>query len=162
MASDGRWYPPAAWPPYPVMQPTSGPGWQAPPGPPGYGAPSSTPSGMSIASMVLGILPVIPVLGSMAAIILGAVARAQIRRSAGRQSGKGMALAGILLGSTWLAGITAIIVVAAVVGHNAQPSGGGSIALPYTGASSSATASTARRPGRHRGPRSPRPVPRRL
>jgi hypothetical protein len=57
-----------------------------------YNAPAS---GKAIASLVLSILGI-----SLIGLILGYVARTEIRQSAGRLSGDGMAIAGIILG--WL------------------------------------------------------------
>ena len=63
----------------------------------GYGAPAPT-NGMAIASLVTGLLgwTAIPLISSLAAIVLGHVARAQIRRTG--EQGRGMALAGLILG----------------------------------------------------------------
>ena len=55
-------------------------------------------NGLSIASLVLGIVWFLGI-GSVLAVIFGFVARRQIRASGGRQTGEGMALAGIILGS---------------------------------------------------------------
>jgi hypothetical protein len=78
----------------------------APPRPPALPRPlaavaSVVPtSGMAIASLVLGIggLTILPLLGSIAAIILGYMARKDIRHRPGQVSGDGLALAGIVLG----------------------------------------------------------------
>ncbi len=72
-----------------------------PPPPPRPPAAASPPtSGLAVASLVLGIggLTILPLLGSIAAIILGYMARSEIRRNPHRLSGDGMALAGIVLG----------------------------------------------------------------
>lgn len=71
---------------------------------PGYGtghlaAPKT--NGLAIASLIcscagLFFLPVIP------GIVLGFVARAQIRNSNGRQRGDGLAIAGIIIGFGWV------------------------------------------------------------
>jgi hypothetical protein len=55
-------------------------------------------SGMAIAALVCGIIGV-----SAVAIILGFVARSQIKRSGGREKGEGIAVAGIVLGFVWVA-----------------------------------------------------------
>jgi hypothetical protein len=76
----------------------------APPPPPPPPLPPSAPSlptsGMAIASLVLGIggLTVLPLLGSIVAIILGYMARKDIRQRPDQVSGDGLALAGIVLG----------------------------------------------------------------
>jgi len=68
--------------------------------PPPALAPAVPTSGLAIASLVLGIggLTVLPLLGSIAAIILGYMARSDIRKRPGEVSGDGMALAGIIMG----------------------------------------------------------------
>jgi predicted acyltransferase len=57
-------------------------------------------SGLAIASLVTGIggLTVIPLLGSIVAIILGYMARNDIRQRSGQVTGEGMATAGIVMG----------------------------------------------------------------
>jgi hypothetical protein len=67
-------------------------------------------NGMAIASLLLGALgwPFCGI-GSVLAIVFGFIARDQIRRSNGYQSGAGMAVAGIILGfigaSFWILGL---------------------------------------------------------
>ena len=63
---------------------------------PGMAQATST-NGLAIASMVLGILWLWWI-GSILALVFGYVAKGQIDRSAGRQGGRGMAIAGIVLG----------------------------------------------------------------
>jgi len=57
-------------------------------------------NGMAIASLVLGIggLTILPLLGSIVAIILGTMARKEIRQRPTEISGEGLATAGIVLG----------------------------------------------------------------
>jgi hypothetical protein len=57
-------------------------------------------SGLAVTSLILGVLSWIgmPLLGGIAAVIAGHVARNDIRKAAGRVGGDGMALAGIVLG----------------------------------------------------------------
>jgi hypothetical protein len=62
--------------------------------PPGV---QKTTNGLAIASMVLGIVWVYWI-GSILALIFGYIAKGQINESAGRQGGRGMAIAGIVLG----------------------------------------------------------------
>ncbi len=65
---------------------------------------------MAIASMVLGILWLYWI-GSILALIFGYVAKRQIDESGGMQGGRGMAVAGIVLG--WVGiGLLAIVIVA--------------------------------------------------
>ena len=100
-ASDGRWYPPEALP-----------------GPPGadalgtgaipYGSATGYPvdrgvDGLAIASLVLSITWFLG-LGSLLAVILGAVSRRRIRDSGGALTGDGLALSGIIIGIVGLAG----------------------------------------------------------
>jgi hypothetical protein len=49
--------------------------------------------------------------GSLLAIVFGLVARSQIRKSGGRQTGLGLATAGIVLGCLWLALIATVVVL---------------------------------------------------
>jgi hypothetical protein len=66
-------------------------------------------NGLAVASLVLGILWLYWI-GSILALIFGYVAKSQIDRSQGRQSGRGMAVAGIVLG--WVGvGILSLVVV---------------------------------------------------
>lgn len=72
----------------------------APPPPPsaGWAAPAPTKTnGLAIASLVLGILWLYWI-GSILALIFGFIAKSQIDRSNGTQTGRGMAVAGIVLG----------------------------------------------------------------
>lgn len=52
---------------------------------------------ISVISGVLG-LTLVPLIGSIVAVITGPMARNEIRASAGRQTGEGLATAGIVLG----------------------------------------------------------------
>ena len=71
------------------------------PAPPDLAAPENHL--LAIISLVSGILgwTLLPFLGSMAAVICGHLARADIRRAPTRYSGDGFAVAGLVLG--WLA-----------------------------------------------------------
>jgi hypothetical protein len=85
IGAPGSHPPPAAYGQYPVYPP------------PGL-APAST-NGLATAALVLGAVGWIPCgIGSLVAIVLGFIARTQIRESQGRQGGDGLALAGIILG----------------------------------------------------------------
>lgn len=82
--------------------------------PPGYGAypPARPTNGMAIASLILGILWIYWV-GSVLALIFGYIARQQIAER--RESGDGMALAGIILG--WIGvGVLALGMLVLFVG----------------------------------------------
>ena len=95
-------YPPPGYPP---------PGYPAAYGPP-YGAPYVGPTktnGFAIASLVLGIVWIYWI-GSILALIFGYIAKRQIDRSGGRESGRGMAIAGIVLG--WIGvGVLILLIV---------------------------------------------------
>ncbi|HUJ95450.1 MAG TPA: DUF4190 domain-containing protein [Terriglobales bacterium] len=70
-------------------------------------------SGKAIASLVVGfffyILP-----AAIAGIILGHLSLSEIRKSAGRLKGEGLAIAGLVLGYLGIAGIPVILIVAAI------------------------------------------------
>ena len=86
----------------------------ASPPPRAYAAPPSLPtSGMAIASLVLGVggLTVVPLVGSILAIIFGYAARNDIRQRPDEVSGEGLAMAGIIMG--WIAvGLTVLGILA--------------------------------------------------
>src|SRR5690606_18973594 len=75
--------------------------------------PARQTSTLAIVSLVSGILgwTLFPFLGSLAAIITGHLARAEIRREPDRLEGDGFAIAGLVLG--WLAVAFAILAVGA-------------------------------------------------
>jgi hypothetical protein len=62
-----------------------------------YRQPAQATNGLAIASLVLGILWIFW-LGSLLAIIFGHIATGQIDQSGGAQGGRGMAVAGFVLG----------------------------------------------------------------
>ena len=70
--------------------------------------PSPTPtvptktSGLAVASLVLGILGLCSI-GAIMAVVFGHVAINEIKRSNGSLTGRGMAIAGLILGYFWLA-----------------------------------------------------------
>jgi Domain of unknown function (DUF4190)/zinc-ribbon domain len=76
----------------------------APPPPPrpprAYVSTAVQTSGLAIASLVVGIggLTLVPLLGSILAIVLGYMARNDIRQRSGQVTGGGLATAGIVLG----------------------------------------------------------------
>jgi type IV pilus assembly protein PilA len=69
-------------------------------------------SGKAIASLVCGIFGFF--LGSIAAVILGHMAHSEIRKSAGRLGGAGIATAGLVLGYLGIAVIPFILIIAAI------------------------------------------------
>ncbi len=69
-------------------------------------------SGMAVGSLICGILFVFfP--AAITAVVLGHISRSQIRRSAGRLKGEGMALAGLILGYVGI-GFMTILILAAI------------------------------------------------
>jgi hypothetical protein len=74
-------------------------------------------SGMAVASLVMGILgwTVLPLLGSILAIVFGYSARNEIRQRPGELEGEGMAMAGLVLG--WLmVGVSVLLLCLGGVG----------------------------------------------
>lgn len=88
-----------------------------PPPPMGYVAPqrSAQTSGAAIASLVIGIISFLfcPLIGSIAAVVCGHVARSNIRNSRGTLSGDGLAVAGLVMGYLGFAYLLFIIPVLA-------------------------------------------------
>jgi type IV pilus assembly protein PilA len=79
---------------------------------PALSAPAET-SGKAIASLVCGLfLFAFPM--SILAIIFGHISLSEIRKSAGRLKGEGMAIAGLVLGYLGLAGIPFMLIIAAI------------------------------------------------
>ena len=77
-------------------------------------------NGLAIASMVLGILWIWWI-GSLLALIFGYVALNQIRASAGTQGGRGMAIAGVVLG--WVGvGMLALFILFGVIAASTNAS----------------------------------------
>jgi hypothetical protein len=94
----------------PVEEWSLAPAPPEPPPPPvvDYGTPMQT-SGMAIASLVMGIAgwTLLPLVGSILAIILGYAARRDIRRRPNELTGEGMAIAGLVLG--WIMVVLSVI-----------------------------------------------------
>jgi len=88
-------------------------GAAAAPGPiPGGAVPGQT-SGKAVGSLVCGIFFLFfPT--AIAAIILGHISLSEIRKSAGRLQGQGMAIAGLVLGYMGVAAIPLILIIAAI------------------------------------------------
>jgi hypothetical protein len=106
--------PPPPMPSGPYLPPASGaPAYY-------YGPPVRT-NGLAIASMVLGIVWVYWI-GSILAVIFGHVSLRQIRRAQGAQRGRGMAIAGLVLGYVGIASLIALIVVLLTVDIDFGPS----------------------------------------
>lgn len=99
----------------------------------GYPPPAPTPqtNGLAIASLVLsllGLVGVLPLLGTVLGLIFGYSARNQIAQSRGMQGGEGLAKAGIIIGWVTL-GIWALGICAALIFGVAVPGGLASCAL---------------------------------
>lgn len=107
--------PPPPMAPYPGMQPPSGYQDMA-----YYAAPPPqrpTTDGLAVASMVLGIVWLYWI-GSILAVIFAGVAIKRINASNGWRTGKGMAIAGLVLGIVALAVLVVSILAAAASNSN--------------------------------------------
>ncbi len=82
------------------------------PAPVAPGAPATT-SGKAIVSLVCGLLFFIPFL-FIVAIVCGHIALSEIKKSAGRLKGEGLAIAGLVLGYGWVLTIPIILIMAAI------------------------------------------------
>ena len=82
-----------------------------PPPPPAPVVASET-SGKAVASLICGIIGIFPF--CVIAIILGHISLSQIGKGAGRLTGKGVAIAGLVLGYLGLAAIPFILIIAAI------------------------------------------------
>jgi hypothetical protein len=78
--------------------------------------------------MVLGICWVWWI-GSILALVFGYIAKSQIDHSQGRQGGRGMAVAGIVLGWIGVGTLILVIVVAAIHSGNSSSSGSSALGL---------------------------------
>jgi uncharacterized membrane protein len=80
-----------------------------------YGVPAQPKvAGLAVASLVLGILGffALPLVAPILALVFGYVALSQIKKANGWLTGRGMAIAGVVLG--WLGLVTMIAVVVAL------------------------------------------------
>jgi hypothetical protein len=119
LASDGNWYPPDQ---RPAAPPPPARGGYGPPGAygqaVGYGygygvAPVRSTNGAAVAALVLGCVQfAVWILATIPAIICGHVALSQIKRTG--QEGRGMAIAGLVLGYLGLAVFVAFVVLVLV------------------------------------------------
>ena len=110
---------PPAPPPY--GPPTAPPGW-------GYGYPAAFPAygyapvprtnGLAVASFVCSLFFWLYGIGAVLAVVFGFVARSQIKRSGGTQKGKGLALAGIVIGLVSLIAIAVVVAIVVAAVHN--------------------------------------------
>lgn len=84
--------------------------------PPVPGAPSlSETSGKAIASLVSGVCGLLIFPAAIAAIVLGHISRSEIRKSAGRLTGSGLALGGLIMGYLGLSVIPVMIIAAIAI-----------------------------------------------
>lgn len=93
-----------------------------------YYPPQTTTSTAAILSLVFGILGVVfalPLIGPIVAVAAGHIARNEIRRSGGRLSGDGLAVAGLIMGYMMLLVTLAGICVAAAFFWFAVSAAGG-------------------------------------
>lgn len=109
----GRYQPPAAsFQSPPVFQPAP---WRPPPPPP---YPTSGQQSLAVTSMVLGIVSMtigwccyLGVLTSPIAIVLGIIALSQIKNDPKKNSGKGMAIAGVVTGGLYFVLLGLIVII---------------------------------------------------
>ena len=69
-------------------------------------------SGKAVASLILGIINVFPL--CIVAIILGHISLSEIKKSAGRLKGRGLAIAGLVMGYLGVAAIPLVLILAAI------------------------------------------------
>jgi hypothetical protein len=123
-ASDGNWYPPDQRPGYAAPPPGYGmPTAYGQPTGYGYAAPvAKTTNGVAIAALILGCAQFfVWVLSGIPAIICGHIALSQIKRTG--QEGRGMAIAGLVLGYIGLALFIAFIALIALAADELDDDG---------------------------------------
>ena len=77
--------------------------------------------GKAVASLILGLIPIVPIAGSIVAIVLGNVSQNEARQAGRRPSG--LAIAGVVLGWLALAGtILLMILIAVAAAHSSTSS----------------------------------------
>lgn len=109
----GGSYPPPPPPPY-QQQPSGympNPGYPMAPGYAPVGVAAAGASKLAIASLVCGIVGLCTGFASIAAVICGHMALSQIKKSGGILQGRGMAIAGLVLGYIEIAFIIVYIVI---------------------------------------------------
>lgn len=97
-------------------QPLAAPTTQPPAAPAGPATPAAEAqtAGKATASLVLGLFSLIICIAGIPAIILGHMALSEIKKSAGRLKGEGMALAGLIMGYLSIVAIPFILIIAAI------------------------------------------------
>jgi hypothetical protein len=105
--------PPPPPPPVPPAPPGPPPGYAPPPAVP-YGYTTQSTNGFAVAALVTGILGFIGCFAWILALVFGYIGKHQIDQSHGTQKGRGMAVAGIVLGYVWggLSVVYLIVVIA--------------------------------------------------
>ncbi len=83
------------------------------PAQPGFAGPPEK-SGKATASLVCGILLCLSPISSIIAVVLGHLALSEIKKSAGRMAGHGMAIAGLVLGYIGIATVPITLIIAAI------------------------------------------------
>lgn len=121
----------APYPSYPPPPPAQVAGPYQAPSQPGYYSPGKL-SGLAVASLVLGITWIFW-LGSILALIFGYMALSQIKKSQDRDRGRGLAIAGIVLG--WI-GIVTLVSVVVLSAAASEDDGDGDTSTGTTEASS--------------------------
>lgn len=106
--------PPVSPPPPPPVSPPPPRDLRSMPAPvpAGGGVATQTTNGYAIASLVLGIVWIAG-LSSILALVFGYMAKGQIDRSGGREGGRGLAIAGIVLGWIGVGGLILWIILIA-------------------------------------------------
>ena len=96
----------------PILQPSPLPPFAEPA--PASPSATRTTSSLAVVSLVSGIMgwTLMPVLGSVVAVVTGHLARAEIRANPGRIEGDGMALAGLVLG--WVSIALGVLTLAGI------------------------------------------------
>ncbi len=88
------------------------------PGLPGDAYPTAQPetSGKATGSLIAGVAAYViaPFIGAIVAIVLGHLGLSEIKKSAGRLKGDGLAIAGLVLGYIQVAGLPFIMIIAAI------------------------------------------------
>jgi len=84
---------------------------------------AASTNGLAVASLVLGIVWIFWI-GSILALVFGYVAKGQIDRSGGRESGRGLAVAGIVLGWVGVATLILVLVTGGCTVNTGSDSGG--------------------------------------
>lgn len=105
-------------PPPPPAGPLQAPPPYPPPYPPQVGAGpvyGTSTNGFAVAALVLGIVGPTMCVAWILALVFGYIAKSQIDKSGGRQTGRGMAVASIVLGWVWLGLLVVYLAIMIIV-----------------------------------------------